>query len=144
MVRGEMALFLTSVQTIVLSEVRILSRIFSDHPSEAHDQIFIIVRQLQVCWCGAPSLTRGWVCCLQLLLLGPCPVRLMTIFYCLRFETSPTWRVRSPYLCPFMDIMLCCLLKVNIPEGRTNCSYPSLWKPQILHLYAFIISYMDM
>jgi hypothetical protein len=25
----------------------------------------IIFRQLRVCWCGAPSLTRGWVCNLQ-------------------------------------------------------------------------------
>jgi hypothetical protein len=24
----------------------------------------------------------------------------MTIFYCLRFQTSPTWRARSPYLYP--------------------------------------------
>jgi hypothetical protein len=24
----------------------------------------------------------------------------MTIFYCLRFETPPTWRARSPYLYP--------------------------------------------
>jgi hypothetical protein len=38
------------------------------HPSGAHDQIFITVRQLQVCRCGAPSLTRGHVCFLQLLL----------------------------------------------------------------------------
>jgi hypothetical protein len=37
------------------------------HPSEAYDQIFITVRQLRVC-CGALSLTRGWVCRLQLLL----------------------------------------------------------------------------
>jgi hypothetical protein len=27
-------------------------------------------------------------------------LRLMTIFYCLRFETPPTWRARSPYLYP--------------------------------------------
>jgi hypothetical protein len=27
---------------------------------------------------------------------GPRPEGLMTIFYCLRFETPPTWRVRSP------------------------------------------------
>jgi hypothetical protein len=33
-----------------------------------YDQIFITVWQLRVCWCGAFSLTRGWVCCLQLLL----------------------------------------------------------------------------
>jgi hypothetical protein len=36
------------------------------HPSGAYDQIFIIVWQLQVCWFGAPSLTIGWVCRLQL------------------------------------------------------------------------------
>jgi hypothetical protein len=37
------------------------------HPSGAQDQIFITVRQLQVFWCGAPALTRGRVCRLQLL-----------------------------------------------------------------------------
>jgi hypothetical protein len=31
-------------------------------------QIFNAVRQLPVCWCGEPSLTRGRVCRLQLLL----------------------------------------------------------------------------
>jgi hypothetical protein len=38
------------------------------HPSGAYDQIFITVRQLRVCSCGALSLTRGRVCRLQLLL----------------------------------------------------------------------------
>jgi hypothetical protein len=38
------------------------------HPFWAQDQIFITVRQLRICWCGAPSLTRRWVCRLQLLL----------------------------------------------------------------------------
>jgi hypothetical protein len=32
--------------------------------------------------------------------LGPSPAGLVTIFYCLRFETPSTWRVRSPYLYP--------------------------------------------
>jgi hypothetical protein len=36
--------------------------------SWGEDQIFITVRQLWVCWCGTPSLTRGRVCRLQLLL----------------------------------------------------------------------------
>jgi hypothetical protein len=65
------------------------------HPSGAYDQIFIIVWQLRVCCFGAPSLTRGRVCRLQLLLAlasavfsGPSPLGLETIFYCLRFETS--------------------------------------------------------
>jgi hypothetical protein len=31
---------------------------------------------------------------------GPSPRGLVTIFYCLRFETPPTWRARSPYLYP--------------------------------------------
>jgi hypothetical protein len=31
---------------------------------------------------------------------GPSPVGLMTTFYCLRFETPPTWRTRSLYLYP--------------------------------------------
>jgi hypothetical protein len=39
------------------------------HPSGAYDQIFVSVRQLRVCWCGALSLTRGRVCRLQLLLV---------------------------------------------------------------------------
>jgi hypothetical protein len=38
------------------------------HPPGAQDQIFITIRQLRVCWCGAPSLTRGRVYRLQLLL----------------------------------------------------------------------------
>jgi hypothetical protein len=37
-------------------------------PSGTQDWIFVTARQLQVCWCGAPSLTLGGVCRLQLLL----------------------------------------------------------------------------
>jgi hypothetical protein len=37
-------------------------------PSGAYDQIFITIRQLLVCWCGALSLRRVRVCRLQLLL----------------------------------------------------------------------------
>jgi hypothetical protein len=40
----------------------------TNHPSGAYDQILIIVWQLRVCWFWAPSLTRGRVCRLQLLL----------------------------------------------------------------------------
>jgi hypothetical protein len=31
---------------------------------------------------------------------GPSPAGFMTTFYCLRLETSPTWRTRSSYLYP--------------------------------------------
>jgi hypothetical protein len=37
------------------------------HIFGAYDQIFITVRQLRVCGCGALSLTRGRVCRFQLL-----------------------------------------------------------------------------
>jgi hypothetical protein len=53
------------------------------------------------------SLTRGRVCSLQLLLVLASRVILMsdsrglvTIFYCLKFKTPPTLRVRSPYIYP--------------------------------------------
>jgi hypothetical protein len=83
------------------------------HPSGAYDQIFIIVRQLRVCWCGALSwLEDGsfvynycWSLPVQSI-TGPSPVGLVTIFYCLRFETSffvasydsqgPQWRYSTP------------------------------------------------
>jgi hypothetical protein len=39
------------------------------HPSGAYDQNFIIVWKLRVCWFGAPSLTRGRICRLKLLLV---------------------------------------------------------------------------
>jgi hypothetical protein len=38
------------------------------HPTGVYDQIFITVRHLRVCWIGAPSLMRGRVCRLKLLL----------------------------------------------------------------------------
>jgi hypothetical protein len=70
-------------------------------------RFFNNVRHLRVCWYRAPSLTRGRVCLLQLLLSlpaqsfsGPSPAGLITTFYCLRFETPPTWRTRSLYLYP--------------------------------------------
>jgi hypothetical protein len=72
------------------------------HPSGAYDQIFITVRRLWVCWCGAFSLTRE-----QLLLtlasaviLGSRTAGLVTIFYSLRSKAPLTWRGRSPYLYP--------------------------------------------
>jgi hypothetical protein len=34
------------------------------HPSGAYGQIFITMRKFRVCWCRAPSLTRGCVCLL--------------------------------------------------------------------------------
>jgi hypothetical protein len=47
---------------------RPVSKSWCRAPSGAHGQIFIIVWQLRSCICGAPSLTRGRVCHLYMLL----------------------------------------------------------------------------
>jgi hypothetical protein len=77
------------------------------HPFGAYDQIFISVRQLRVCSCGALSLTRERVCVYNCCwtspaqsFLCPSPAGLVTIFYYLRVETPLTWRAKSPYLYP--------------------------------------------
>jgi hypothetical protein len=93
------------------------------HPSGAPNQIFITVKQLRICSCGTPSLMRGRVCRLQLLLVspaqsfsGPSPTGLMIIFYCLRFETLPVWRVTSG-------------IKMTV-HGVTTCESPIKGKVQ--------------
>jgi hypothetical protein len=40
-----------------------------EHPPGAHDQILIAPRLLRSSLCGAPSLTRGWICLLYRLLV---------------------------------------------------------------------------
>jgi hypothetical protein len=83
-------------QSYITTEGQSANLYWYQAPSGAHDKIFIIVRQLRICWCGALSLTRGRVCRLQLLLAlasafsGPSPAGFVTIFYCLRFETPQT------------------------------------------------------
>jgi hypothetical protein len=55
-----------SSQSRVTTDGQSASLSWNKVPSGAYDQIFITVRQLLVCWCGALSLTRGRVCRLQL------------------------------------------------------------------------------
>jgi hypothetical protein len=48
------------------------------------------------------------------------PEGLMTIFYCLKFETPPTWRARSPFLYPpgtWMQLTQQLKVKVNFATG---------------------------
>jgi hypothetical protein len=80
------------------------------HPSGTHDQICIACRHLRICCRVAPSLTRGWVSNLHLMLglatafihsfSGPSSGGLITIFCCLKFEIPSTWKPRSLYLYP--------------------------------------------
>jgi hypothetical protein len=79
--------------TLLLAAYRRSVRLGAE-PLETHDQNSF--SQMNTCGHSPyipSSLTRGWVCYLQLLLVlasafsGPSPVGLVTIFYCLRFET---------------------------------------------------------
>jgi hypothetical protein len=76
------------------------------HPSGTHDQFFFLLeiffRQLRVWYFVAPSLTRGRVCNLLLLLVlasavprDPRPYFIVPIL-----ETPPTWRARSRIYIP--------------------------------------------
>jgi hypothetical protein len=60
------------------------------HPSEAYDQIFITVRQLQACWYGALSLTRGRVYHLPGLtvisLLSVCTICILQVIKCMYIQ----------------------------------------------------------
>jgi hypothetical protein len=59
--------------------------------------IFNNFRQLWVCWCGAPSLTRSQVCSFQFLPFSDLsPTGLMSIFYCLYFRDSPNLEGQVP------------------------------------------------
>jgi hypothetical protein len=73
------------------------------HPSGVYDQIFLLSDS-----CGFVDVERSlarvkgsavYNCCWSSpaqSFLGPSPAGLVTIFYCLRFETPPNWRARFP------------------------------------------------
>jgi hypothetical protein len=50
------------VKVMLRPTVQSASLSWNKYSSEAYDRIFITVRQLQACWCGALSLTKGRVC----------------------------------------------------------------------------------
>jgi hypothetical protein len=60
----------------------------------------IIFRQLQICWCGVPSLKRSWASPVQPF-SGLSPTGLMSIFYCLYFLDFPNLEGRvSVFISP--------------------------------------------
>jgi hypothetical protein len=81
-------------------------RLGISHPSATRDQLFFLLeiffRQLRVCYFVAPSLTRGRVCnlLLMLVLASAVPRDSRPYFIVPILETLPTWRAWSPYLYP--------------------------------------------
>jgi hypothetical protein len=55
-------------QSHIATDGQSVSKSWCRAPPGAHDQMFITLWQLRSCFCGAPSLTRGWVCLLYMLL----------------------------------------------------------------------------
>jgi hypothetical protein len=55
-------------QSYIATDGQSISKSWCRAPSGIHDQIFITLWQLRSCFCGAPSLTRGRVCLLYMLL----------------------------------------------------------------------------
>jgi hypothetical protein len=104
------------------------------HPSGAYDQIFITVRQLRVCWCGAHSLTRGRVCRLQLLLALASAVIFGFKFHILLSQIRDfTFRrllrlagLRWRYSTPPLHGVSSDWSNYFITSGRTEYKYPSL------------------
>jgi hypothetical protein len=79
---------LSQSQSHIATDGQSASKAWCRAPSGAHDLIIITVWLLRSCFCGAPTLTRGRVCLLYVLLALASPLALGTILYCLRFETS--------------------------------------------------------
>jgi hypothetical protein len=55
-------------QNYVTTHGQLSSQSWFHTPSRAQDQNLVTIKQLRICWCEAPSLTRGRVCSLQFLL----------------------------------------------------------------------------
>jgi hypothetical protein len=69
-----------------------------NHPSGAYDDMFITVRQLLVCWCGEPSLTRGRVYLLQCTITWIQSQSYVTTdgqLASLSWKKAPIWGLRS-------------------------------------------------
>jgi hypothetical protein len=91
------------------------------HPSGAQDQISITVRQLRVCWRVTPSLMRGRVCRLQLLLALASVVVLMSESLEIHDHILPS-QIRDP---PPPTWGGGCQVPVFIsPRNRVAQSYP--------------------
>jgi hypothetical protein len=98
------------------------------HPFGVYDQILIIVWQLRVCWFGAPSLTRGRVCRLQLLL-----VLARAIIF-----GSESRRTRGHILLPRLKFESYCPVHVRRPFSREVGSVVcQSWSVVLVHCHLY-------
>jgi hypothetical protein len=64
----QISVFLSSSESHIATDGQSISKSWRRAPFGAHDLICITLWQLQSCFCGAPSLTRGRSCLLYMLL----------------------------------------------------------------------------
>jgi hypothetical protein len=83
-------------QSHVTTDGQSVSLSWCQNPSGAQNQIFVNIRQLWVRWCGAPSLTSGWVCRLQCLLASPVHSRVRVPWDSWPHVTVPDSRLPQP------------------------------------------------
>jgi hypothetical protein len=86
---------LSDCQSHIATDGQSVSKSWCRAPPGAHGQILITLWQLRSCFVGCPLWPEDGsvfcICCWPLpaqSFLGPSPLGLETIFYCLRFETS--------------------------------------------------------
>jgi hypothetical protein len=68
LLRTSRGLLRSQIQSHIATDGRSVSKSWCRAPCGAHEQIFITLWHLRSCFCGAPSLTRGRVCLLYMLL----------------------------------------------------------------------------
>jgi hypothetical protein len=102
-----------TLSILILAKVKVTLRLTASQSVSLHDQIVITVWQLRSCFCGAPSLTRGRVCLLYMLLalasavflgsefLGTCDHILLYQIWDFPFRrllrlAGPWWRYSTP------------------------------------------------
>jgi hypothetical protein len=121
------------------------------HPSGAYDQIFITVRQLRVCWCGALTLKRERVCRLQLLLSLASAVILWSDSRRTRDHIllSQIWDSRNHegqvpvFMFPRNRVAQLCpqALGSNFEQNLVSLIYPSAWTTsQLLHCWNLTVA----
>jgi hypothetical protein len=116
-------------QSHIATDGQSVSKSWCRAPSGAHDQIFNPVWQLWSCFCGAPSLMRGRVCLLYMLLALASAV----------FLRSKSLGTRNHILLPqIWDFPFCRLLRLAC-LSLTELDYSLLSRspePDIAHLAA--------